>query len=154
MSATKQAKLSWKAVRRGDIYCAPACGGGCTFAAYELAKWRATHLAQRLGPTWEIRLNENLGWHYSVKSPCGRINVNEYWSRPKTDGIVDQLATILPESYMAFLNLNGKSGGRWTCAADTPEEAIREVIAMATGERDEIATMLEGVKPSLDELVD
>ena len=31
-------KLSWTAVRRGPIYCAPACGAGCTAKAYLEAK--------------------------------------------------------------------------------------------------------------------
>lgn len=41
-------ELSWDAVRNGAIYCAPACGGKCTWKAYEEACVEATKLASSL----------------------------------------------------------------------------------------------------------
>lgn len=60
------ARLSWKPIRKGGIYCAPACGGGCKWDAYQKARRDAAALAKKLGPGWKPRLNENLGWHWSV----------------------------------------------------------------------------------------
>src|SRR6267154_1000089 len=59
----------WTAVIRGDLYCAPACGGGCTKAAFDLATERGKALARRLGKNWPYRVHENLGWHY-----CAELN--------------------------------------------------------------------------------
>jgi hypothetical protein len=56
----------WKARRYGDKFCAPACGGGCTYAAFRLATRRATDLCKALGPGWKPDVWENLGWHYAA----------------------------------------------------------------------------------------
>lgn len=57
-------ELSWRAVRRGRVYCSPACGAGCTHAAYLKATRKALALAKRMGPGWAPRVSENMGWHY------------------------------------------------------------------------------------------
>jgi hypothetical protein len=59
-------KLSWKPVRKGQVYCAPACGGGCTWAAHQQAWERARELCDRLGPGWKPHVWENLDWHYQA----------------------------------------------------------------------------------------
>ena len=75
---------SWKPVRRGALYCAPACGRGCTWREYNTARKKAAALAKRLGPRWTSRVWENLGWHYAAVSPCGRGQVHGhgdgYWA--------------------------------------------------------------------------
>lgn len=59
----------WKPILRGNIYCAPACGGGCTKAAYDSAVKSAEDLVQRLkGSGWTVQVHENLGWHYTAVS--------------------------------------------------------------------------------------
>lgn len=58
--------FSWRPVRCGPRYCSPACGGGCTWAAYKGAVKAAAALAKRLGPQWKVLVWENLGWHYEV----------------------------------------------------------------------------------------
>lgn len=58
--------LSWKPVRRGKLYCAPACGGGCTVAAFDLAMADACACARALGNGWVPDVYENLGWHWKV----------------------------------------------------------------------------------------
>lgn len=65
--------LSWTPRRRGKIYCAPACGRGCTRAMYDRAHREATKLAKALGPGWKIRVWENLGWY--GRAVCGDIEV-------------------------------------------------------------------------------
>jgi hypothetical protein len=63
----KMKELSWKPRRRGDIYCAPACGASCSYASYVQAKQKAAELAKTLGPGWTPRVWENLGWHYEAR---------------------------------------------------------------------------------------
>ncbi len=59
-------KLSWKPVRKGRVFCAPACGSGCTREAYLKAKAAARKLCATLGPGWKPSVSENMGWHYSA----------------------------------------------------------------------------------------
>lgn len=74
MAPPKKPKtLSWIPVRRGPIYCAPACGGRCTWAAYQQALKASRDIARRLGPGWEPNVWENLGWHFNLK--CGPMAV-------------------------------------------------------------------------------
>lgn len=67
-------RLSWKPVRRGDIYCSPACGRGCTYREYLSAVAAAKKLAKEL-PGFKPHVCENLGWHYSVVARGGRVSV-------------------------------------------------------------------------------
>ena len=57
---------NWTPVRRGGIYCSPACGYGCKHAAFLKAERDAKKLAAQLGPEWKPHVWENLGWHYRV----------------------------------------------------------------------------------------
>jgi len=70
-------KLTWDPVRRGKIYCSPACGHDCTHRDYLAAVRGAERLARRLGPGWKAEVWENLGWHYRaiVKVRGGRLEV-------------------------------------------------------------------------------
>lgn len=146
-SKTTTKQLSWKAKRNGDIYCAPACGAKCKYADFELATKRAEKLAKRLGPGWIPVVHENMGWHYHVKSSCGRIRVSEHWPYPQD--LVGQTNELAPEDYTVFLNLDGKIGGRWVTKANTPEVGICCVLDQARSERDAISAMLVGVESIL-----
>jgi len=120
----KRAKLvddkRWTPVRRGSIYCSPACGGDCTFDAYQVALKNAAKLAECLGPDWRGDVWENLGWHYRALSACKRIKVNpNHWGGKN------------PESYSAFLGAPDFPGGKWAVSGKTPEEAVKLVIAYA-----------------------
>jgi hypothetical protein len=66
MKMKKAKPLSWKPVRKGKYYCAPACGRACTHAEYLKARHAARDLCKLLGPAWRPRVWENLGWHYQV----------------------------------------------------------------------------------------
>jgi hypothetical protein len=78
VSATKERPpLSWKARRRGEKRCAPACGRGCTQAEYERALERAQLICQALGKGWKQAIHENLGWHVAVRK--GEVRVNASW---------------------------------------------------------------------------
>ena len=131
--------LSWKPVLNGAIYCAPACGGGCTVAAHDLAKTRAADLAQIMGEGWKPEVWENLGWHYKVVSPCGRwkIHPHHYGDRDRR----------CKTSYTAFLSPESDSlGGRWAASADTPKAAMLAAWEEARPEIERM-TRLADAKP-------
>lgn len=75
-------KSSWKPKRQGNIYCAPACGRGCTHAEYLKAHKLADALIKKcekeVGGKWEKRIHENLGWYYSVSLVGGDITISEH----------------------------------------------------------------------------
>lgn len=107
---------SWKAERRGAIFCAPACGAGCTKKAHDAAQRKAKALAKRLGREWKPHVWENLGWHYSVELADRRLQVHE-----------QQHGRSL--TYTAFFNPEADAGGgKWAATAKTPEAAIRKVM--------------------------
>jgi len=62
----KPIKRDWKVVRKGKEYCAPACGGGCTFAQYSEMKKQAEKMCKDLGKGWKPQLTHNLGWFCAV----------------------------------------------------------------------------------------
>jgi hypothetical protein len=113
-------KLSWKPVRRGNLYCSSACGRGCTIKEYRETERLALCLANRLAPMdtdvkggrWEICLSENLGWHYSVSK--GAISVHGDSGGRRI--------------YSVFLNLPGPWGGNMAVTANIPEAGIRKIL--------------------------
>lgn len=100
-------QLSWEPVRRGKLYCAPACGRGCTMEEYVSAVRAARKLAKRLRG-WRVRIWENLGWHYAASDQSGRLKVHPFTSKGKV------------RSYTALL-------WTWAESAPTPEGAVRKV---------------------------
>ena len=52
----------WKPVRRGNIYCSPGCGRGCTHREYLTMKNQAVLMCKTLSDGWEPVITENLGW--------------------------------------------------------------------------------------------
>jgi hypothetical protein len=129
--------LSWEPVETGHIYCAPACGGGCTMAAFKRATTGADALAKHIGPGWTPRVWENLGWHYSAISPCGRWKVHPFIYKGKVEG------------YTAFLGEVG-GGGIWTGQGGTPQEAIAKTRAKAEDFVRRHTTFLDDIASSLD----
>lgn len=124
-TTTKKKKpLSWRAVRRGPIYCAPACGHGCTFAAYQRAKAAAERLAAQLGPGWKTRVNENMGWHWSVHGGGGHLHISPFYYKGKIHSFT-VFVSDTPEKCCI---------GRWTAEGDTAKQALEAAIAKAMGE--------------------
>lgn len=125
-------RLPWKAVRRGAIFCAPACGGRCTYAAYRKACSDAHELCNALirdfGGAWRSHVWENLGWHYKAISPCKRLQV--YGKNHGRD------------SYSAFLGNRGETGGRWVANGKTPKLALMAVMDAARRELAKIGAMI------------
>lgn len=119
MSTTQLAKQvdRWKAVRRGAIYCAPACGMGCTKVAFDAATKKAEKLAHDMGPGWAPRVWENLGWHYSV-SFGGLIDIHPNEHQKKT-------------SYTVFVQTTPQFVARSTNVRKALADAVSELRATA-----------------------
>lgn len=96
----------WKPVRRGEIYCSPACGCRCTFERYEAAVSRAQILCERLGEGWEPKVWENVGWHFAaykgvahVHGPYGTADRDEY------KVYVNTRPQVISEKYVPLLTV-------------------------------------------------
>lgn len=86
----------WIPRLRGEIYCAPACGCGCTKAAFDKATADAAALAARMGDGWVPRVWENLGWHYEVIKGCAELHP------PERDGTDFSLFFNAPRRQVVF----------------------------------------------------
>lgn len=77
MKTKRKRKKSWKPIRRGKVYCSPACGGGCTHAAYVKANKDAAmvRLTMRHPRNWKVHIWENLGWHWCVQAFDRKLSV-------------------------------------------------------------------------------
>ena len=136
----KRSKLSWKPIWKGKTFCSPACGYGCTRAAYKQAWLDAKELASQLGWEWRTRVWENMGWHYEVVSASGCWKVSPLIHRGKVTG------------YSAYLGKSGSPGGLWCNHARTPFAAIEKVRRRALATIDCYQRMLdacrtEGLRP-------
>jgi len=68
-------------VRKGEKYCSPACGFGCTWASYQRAVEESEALARRLGKGWVSHLWENGTWYWSVKDSTGLLDLHQHGKR-------------------------------------------------------------------------
>lgn len=114
---------SWKPELKGDIYCSPACGGGCTKVEFDRATKNGVELAARMGEGWKLEIWENWGWFSRVISPCGRIRI-----------YIDADSKKAVTSYTAFLGPPKNIGGIWVETASTPEEAMQKVLRVGKRE--------------------
>jgi hypothetical protein len=127
-------ELSWEPRRYGSRYCSPGCGAGCTKAAYDTATKAANALAKSLGDDWKPHVWENLGWHYSAISACGRWKIHPSARKGKV------------ESYHAFLGDADSPGGRWVESGATPQEAIENTRKTAREEIGHFMDLLDMAK--------
>jgi hypothetical protein len=123
--------VNWKPVRDGDTYCSSACGGRCTWGAYERACAAGAELAAGLGPLFEPRIWENIGWHYAAHTADRCITIHTHAGS---------------NDYTAYVNADGKGGGRWLGHGTTPRAALREARALLHSE----AGLIGGVLDKMD----
>ncbi|MCP3980778.1 MAG: hypothetical protein GY716_15860 [bacterium] len=67
----------WEAVSDGVMYCAPACGRGCTWGEHTSALRHAIVACEQLGDGWVPALTENLGWHCAIRRGSVRISIGQ-----------------------------------------------------------------------------
>lgn len=121
--------LSWDPVHQGAEYCSPACGGKCTWAAYQEAQKNAKALALLLGKGWVPRVWENLGWHWAAQTTDGLMKVY-----PDTNGYRGKVY-----SYTAFFGEG--TGGQWATHGDDPESAVAAVFDQVQKEIERITKL-------------
>jgi hypothetical protein len=82
---------------------------------------------------WRPHVWENLGWHHSAISGCGRISVHQhhYGTEPATS--------------TAFLGEPNSGTGRWAEHGKTPEQAVKNVILVAKNSLAEIGAAISGL---------
>lgn len=128
MDLKKQTMRDWTPVRKGAIFCSPACGGGCKREDYEIAIIKANALAKRctkeIGGEWVIHVHENLGWHWSVIQKKTNIKISKggygnYYAAAFAGGTPIQVS-LHPqtfdspkEAYDAQVNLVKKEANKW-----------------------------------------
>lgn len=130
---TPKPTTGWTPVKRGDSYCSPRCGCGCTWADYCLAHTRGDELVAQLGPTWEKRVWENMGWHWSVKKGVMDIHPRQ----------------PIQEGYTIFFNIRPQVLVKCTDL----EKGICEALEKASEAAQKIATELNrfAVNPMFSE---
>jgi hypothetical protein len=110
---------AWDPVERGSIYCAPACGSGCTREEFERVTRAAVELCAELGPGWEPRVWENMRWHGEVYFGGVHVSLPKDYDRDR---------------YTAYLGARGESSGfsgvEW-CSDKDPRIAIRKMAVSA-----------------------
>lgn len=111
----------WTPRRYKDRYCSPACGLGCTKAAYEHAVKSAAALADRLGDGWEPVVHENLGWFWSAAKGNAQVSPNERQGKV--------------ESYWCSI----MTATQFCATAETPEDALGFAIQDARTAAQKIA---------------
>lgn len=70
----------WRPIAKGQTYCSPACGGGCTKAEWRKAHEEANRIAQELGEGWEPVVWENLGWFAKAVKNHSEVSFHQYFS--------------------------------------------------------------------------
>jgi hypothetical protein len=123
-----QSGLSWTPVSRGETYCSPACGAGCTRREYDRAVRDADRLVKRLrGSGWRAEVWENVGWHFRAVS--GTVQV--YGDRRGEGGRLRYSCLISDDA-------GSPEGGSvlWTDRCpdrchDDPNEAVASMFASA-----------------------
>jgi hypothetical protein len=128
----KQHAYPWTPLARGLLYCSPACGAGCTRAAFDRAVRRGDALAKRLGPGWTSHVWENMGWFYMARSACGRWRVSPVTYGGKRKG------------YIAGVGEADSPGCRWRHQyGATAEAALAAAMTAARAEVGRDAALLD-----------
>jgi hypothetical protein len=117
----------------GDVYCSSRCGRGCTFAEYQQTLLKAQALQERLGPTWQVEVWDNLGWKYSATNGVASIS-------PCTTDPDTQWFCIINIPNLTGISANGP----------TPEDAARNAARKIT---DSINAMLGSFNHAFGPLV-
>lgn len=122
----------WNPLRKGDIYCAPACGRDCTWDEFLEAHTEADKLVALLGPSWEKRVWENLGWFYEA-------NLRG----------VNNCSLSLSRAHGPSMCIFNSAGGSFVSHKEDPRDAIREVFERAAAKHKTFSEELLMLKAGL-----
>lgn len=126
--------------RKGERFCCPGCGRGCTWDEYLRAVKAAKKLIDRLGPGWVARVWDNLGWHYSAELAEARLSVSVYTHKRET-------------TYHVLMHYEADAGGGvWHASAPTPEAAIQLTLESAQKELDTKTLGISAVRLALEKV--
>lgn len=125
----------WKPIKRGNTFCSPACGCGCTLESFDRVTKRSAELVKMMkGSGWKAVVHENCGWHYCIVS--GPVQVYEsdtgFWS-------------------MVAAEVDGKYGASiWTHSTvethDDPNEAVKEALDLACSVHARLGKVIEAAR--------
>lgn len=104
----------WTPILNGETYCSPACGCGCTKAAYDTAVSDSLKLATELGVGWQPDVWENCNWYYRAFRLIGADRVEVYPNRADS-------------TFSCYFNGIKQFIGR----GDTPNEAFMNAVVDA-----------------------
>jgi len=91
-------KPNWNPIRKGRIYCSPACGNNCTYAQYNKVKKQAAALCTVLGPAWKPIVEENLHWFsYAQARPSHNVLINIWPGVSPTDSFWADIHISIPQ---------------------------------------------------------
>lgn len=130
----KLRELSWKPKRKGEIYCSPACGRGCTISEFKNAVQEATELCNVLGKHWKPHVWENMGWHWCVQFKSGKLTV---WDHGRT---YSALLTTGPFTHCGDPEFTDNKGFK------DPKEAVRHVIKKAERKIKELESTIKAIE--------
>lgn len=133
-----QSDNRWTPMLRGDVYCSPACGGGCKKAAFDRARQRADALARQLGPGWMPHVWENSGWYFDVRKGAATVEHDE---RGRYEASIRFYIAEDREECISAM-------------ADEPRAAVSAAVAVIRARMAALQRALLSVSPSPAEIVD
>lgn len=121
--------LSWKPRRNGEMYCAPACGGKCTYVAYLKAESEGRRVKLMLDNPhgWKVMVHENLGWHVHLQKRGLSLHWDDHAMR----------------TYSLLWNETPYRGGHFK----HPKEAIENWVKVTSAYVKRCAEVIAAVKP-------
>lgn len=96
---------NWTPVRKGKIYCSPACGAECTYSDFVKMTNQAKKMCEQLGENWTPKVTENLGWHCRVVNANATIHYDVFPDHPKIKPVYSAWISIeLGRKSFQFIN--------------------------------------------------
>lgn len=127
--------LSWVPRRRGEVFCAPACGGGCKWQQYHdlCVKGRKAVKSMEYPRDWRFDVSENLGWSLRlVHVPSGgRLTIHH--------------STVTPEEWWAMYSHDSAGCG--------DVEFSRQMDRCHATPQEAASGMLEAVEKYIEEII-
>jgi hypothetical protein len=102
-----------------EIFCDPRCGKGCTRAEHDRIVSIVGEVKAMCGDGWGHRIWDNLGWHYEVTSPCGRLRIQDASPYPYGD---------FEKGFECVISPPGEVHIDWAGFGETPHDAAKDAL--------------------------